>query len=150
KNGVAEIGIVVVDDKTRPVSEFQQFIKPYPRPYPEQDRFVSYEPDAVAIHGLSFEYLMTNGKLVQQGVNEMREFCAKHAVHTLIGHNLPAFDVPRVNYLIGAFARDKTPLDGLRAVCTLKASRDRWPRLKSHKLEDLCAHFNLPHNDKHR
>lgn len=144
KNGICEIGILIVNDALEIVEEQSFLIKPYTRP--DSEELVSYKEDAMAVNGIPMEEIL-NGMDVAKVTRQLTELLGYHKVDTLIGHNLRKFDLPRVAYLLDRFAG--VSLDHLKIEDTLEMSRDCMA-LDSYKLGDICAHLEIVHQDSHR
>ncbi len=148
KNGVCEIALLIVsEDLQEVISEHSWLIKPYTRA-DDTEELVSYKDDAMAIHGITVEQLETEGldvKLVCEGFLTILEV---HNVGTLLGHNIKAFDIPKVEHLTKRFL-DKY-LSKFTAECTLQKSRSTFKMLPSYKLEDLCKVFGIVSKHSHR
>lgn len=146
KNGVCEIGMIVVDDDLNVVDEFHCYIKPYTRA-DDTDELVSYKDDAMAINGLTEAFLIENGMPVGDAMNLLSQFALKHQIQKIIGHNVKVFDIPRVEHLLSRFT--VATFKHIELEDTLPMARNKWPNQPSHKLEHLCVAFEIANQDKH-
>ena len=146
KNGVCEIGLVVVNDNLEPIAQFHTYIQPYYRPCGIE--LVSYKDDAMAVNGLTVEKLIAEGVPLEFAMKRMQETISYYKISGLIGHNIPAFDVPRVNYIAGKCG-NAGMLMGMSIECTLKMSREKWPAAKSHKQPDLLKELGIANPNAH-
>lgn len=147
KNGVCEIALLIVsEDLQEVVAEKSWLIKPYTRA-DDTDELVSYKDDAMAVNGIKVEELESEGLDVVQVCKEFLAFLKENNVQTLLGHNVKAFDIPKVEHLTIRFLGKD--LKKFAAECTLKKSRE-WITAKSYKLEDLCKAFGIVQENAHR
>ena len=98
---------------------------------------------SVNVHGLSDEFLASNGKEPLQALSEFVDF-AKDAV--LVGHN--------VNYDLSILSSQMTrlsmqPLTYQNYYDTLDIFRRFYPRLENHKLESLGEFCEVKHKSTH-
>ena len=101
KNGVCEIGLLLLDESLNVVSNWQSYISPYTRGE-DIDELVSYKEDAMLVNGLSESFLIENGKPVVEVCNTIKAILNDIEITEVIGHNV-GFDIKRVNYLLGRF-----------------------------------------------
>lgn len=140
KNGVCEIAIIATTSALNVVDVFHILIQPYTRPCGTE--LVSYKDDAMAINGLTVEKLQSEGIPVEEAMNQLVAFCHKHGIDFFIGHNLEAFDLKRIDYLLKRFAPgQKINVNGVK--CTMKMAKEKHPNLSSYKQEDLLRHFGI-------
>jgi len=146
KNGVCEIALLIVsNDLSQIISEHTWLIKPYTRA-DDTDELVSYKDDAMAVHGIKLEELEEKGLNVKAVCAGFLSVLKDHDVINLMGHNINAFDVPKVEHLTTRFLG--ISLSDYSKICTLKLSRSL--NCKSNKLQDLCSEFNITSKDSHR
>ena len=147
KNGVCEIALLVVsEDLKEVISEYTWLIKPYTRA-DDTEELVSYKDDAMAVHGITIEELETLGLDVKEVCEQLLAVLKNENVRTLLGHNLKAFDVPKVEHLTVRFSGKD--LKKYAKECTLEKSRKNL-QATSFKLEDLCTQFEIVQENAHR
>lgn len=147
KNGVCEIALLIVDkDLTEAVKEFSILIKPYTRA-DDTDELVSYKDDAMAVHGITMQELESEGLEVKIACELVISTLEENEVFALMGHNVNAFDIPKVEHLTNRFLG--ISLNEFEKVCTLKLSREHLTA-NSNKLEDLCAQYGIEQVKAHR
>lgn len=147
KNGVCEIALLVVSEDLREViSEYTWLIKPYTRAE-DTEELVSYKDDAMAVHGITIEELEREGLDVKEVCEQFLAVLKNENVRTLLGHNVKAFDVPKVEHLTVRFAGKD--LKKYAKQCTLQKAKANL-EAKSYKLEDLCTQFEIVQENAHR
>lgn len=146
KNGVCEIALLIVTENLEVVSEHSWLIKPYTRA-DDTDELVSYKDDAMAVHGITVEELENEGLEVTEVCEQLLQALKDGNVRTLLGHNVKAFDVPKVEHLTVRFKGKD--LKKFAKECTLEKSRANL-NAPSHKLEDLCEQFGIKQVKAHR
>lgn len=147
KNGVCEIALLVVSkDLTEEIATYTVLIKPYTRA-DDTDELVSYKEDAMAVHGITIEELETNGVPVAIALIDMFNVLECENVSTILGHNVKAFDIPKVEHLTDRFLGKN--LNDYSKVCTLQLSKQHLTST-SNKLGDLCAEFGIEQVNSHR
>lgn len=147
KNGVCEIALLIVsEDLTEVVKEFSILIKPYTRA-DDTEELVSYKDDAMAVHGITIEELETEGVEVSEACQMVLDTLKENNVRTLMGHNINAFDVPKVEHLTNRFLGKD--LKKYAKVCTLKLSREHLTA-KDYKLETICEEYGIKQEQAHR
>lgn len=147
KNGVCEIALLIVNnDLTEVIEEYSILIKPYTRA-DDTDELVSYKDDAMAIHGITIEELEDNGVEVAIAMTEMMFVLEKNNVEIILGHNVKAFDIPKVEHLTNRFIGKD--FNNYSKICTLQLAKQHLSS-KSNKLEDLCDEFNIEKINSHR
>jgi len=147
KNGVCEIALLIVNiDLTEVIDEFSILIKPYTRA-DDTDELVSYKDDAMAIHGITIEELEEKGEHVEVVLQKLFARLEKQNVKIILGHNVKAFDIPKVEHLTVRFLGKD--FSGFGKVCTLQLAKQHLSS-KSNKLEDLCAEYNIKQINSHR
>jgi DNA polymerase III epsilon subunit-like protein len=148
KNGVCEIALIAVDKDNNVLGEFHALIKPYTRAN-DTDELVSYKDDAMAIHGITLQELISLGQEVKTVLENLIAFMIKHNIQTIIGHNAIRFDFPFIEHLLNRFIDiSNFPLT-IRQVDTLTLAKDKI-QLPSYSLPNLCAHFGIENKDGHR
>ena len=145
KNGVCEIAVVITDLNLQVIDVFHHLIAPYTRPCGVE--LVSYKEDAMAINGLTVEKLVAEGVPVELVMKFLAAKLNALNVHTMIGHNIPTFDIPRVEYLMNRFAG--LVFGPFNVECTMKMAREKLPNLASHKQPDLLEHFGIENPNGH-
>ena len=147
KNGVCEIALLIVNPETlEVVKEYSTLIKPYTRA-DDTDELVSYKEDSMAVHGITIEDLENEGLDVTQVMEAVLGCLEINEVDTIVGHNVKAFDIKKVEHLTKRFLG--ISLEHFDKYCTLEASRKHL-NAKSHKLEDLCVQFKIVKKEAHR
>ena len=147
KNGVCEIALLIVsEDLTKVISEYTVLIKPYTRA-DDTEELVSYKDDAMAVHGITLEELENNGVPVAIALIDMFNVLEMENVYTILGHNVKAFDIPKVEHLTTRFL--EKDFNSYSKVCTLQLSKQNLG-FKSNKLEDLCKEFDINQKQSHR
>lgn len=154
KNGLAEIGILIMN--RHDVVHFKQtwLIKPYPRMEADQEtpgQLVSYKEDAMKVNGLTVEKLEAEGKEATEVALVLQHVLESYEIDTLVGHNIKAFDWPWIDHFLARFGkaeRDSCRITGL--LDTMLLAREQHKGLKSYALQDLCAHFEITTGDQHR
>ena len=144
KNGVCEIGLVLIDENYNLIDKFHTLIKPYKRE--DSEELVSYKEDAMSINGLTVERLIQQGLPVQEAMLELAKFFVHHDINTIIGHNSNAFDVPRVEYLLNRFC--SFSISHVRNVDTLLIAKAKL-NLPSYNLQSLCEYFGIDNKIAH-
>ncbi len=147
KNGVCEIALLIVnEDLTEAVATYSTLIKPYTRA-DDTDELVSYKDDAMAIHGITLEEIQEKGLPIAIALLDMFTVLEAENVTTILGHNIKAFDIPKVEHLSTRFLnRDFT---SYTKICTLELAKKHL-NSKSNKLEDLCSEFGIDQVNYHR
>lgn len=147
KNGVCEIALLIVnEDLTEAIAEYSVLIKPYTRA-DDTDELVSYKDDAMAVHGITIEELEAVGVDVELALINMFDVLEMENVSTILGHNVKAFDIPKVEHLTTRFlGKDFTSYS---KVCTLQLVKQHL-NSQSNKLEDLCAEYDIASVNSHR
>lgn len=147
KNGVCEIALLIVsEDLTEVISEHVWLIKPYTRA-DDTDELVSYKDDAMEVHGIKLEELEQNGLDVKSVCAGFLSVLQDANVNILMGHNVKAFDIPKVDHLTTRFLN--VSLNGYSKICTLELSK-RHLSFNSNKLQDLCAELGIIQTESHR
>lgn len=147
KNGVCEIALLIVSgDLSEVISEHCWLIKPYTRA-DDTDELVSYKDDAMAVHGITLEELEVNGLDVVNVCEGLLTVLQVHEVYSILGHNVKAFDIPKVEHLTTRFLGKD--FASYSKVCTLQLAKQHLTA-KSNKLEDLCAEYGIEQVDSHR
>lgn len=144
KNGICEIAMILIDDNFNIISEFQTYIKPYFRDEPA-DQLVSYKDDAMAVNGLTVEFLEENGIDVEKAAIKLLHFIEKNKITEFIGHNI-RFDFDRIEYLIKRFTFMK--LNEVNLTDTLKISRENLS-LKKNDLVSVCNSIGIATPNAH-
>lgn len=144
KNGVCEIALIVVDENLNPKDTFNCLIKPYPRE--DSEELVSYKDDAMAVNGIVVSDLETVGLDVNNAMLILESFIKQHHIKTIIGHNIKAFDIPRVDYLLNRFGSGK--MNDIEFIDTLQLAKQKL-NLTSNSLENLCVHFGITNEKQH-
>ena len=145
KNGICEIGILIVNDALEVVHERSFLIKPYTRA--DSEELVSYKEEAMKVNGISMEEI-ENGEDVEKVIAEIINLFCTYGVEGLIGHNLRNFDLPRIKYLFERFWKC-TVLDSFEIIDTLELCRENLS-LDCNKLQSICEHFEIVNNSLHR
>lgn len=145
KNGVCEIAMLIIDDSMNIVKELSSLIKPYPREEGSSE-LVSYKDDAMAVNKISMDEIL-NGEDVKDVMFKISNAIINYNVSTFIGHNIKAFDIPRLDYLLQRF--QKISIAEFFLEDTLEMSRDKL-NLKSNTLESVCEYFEVVNPDSHR
>jgi len=145
KNGVVEIGVLIIDENHVPITEHNWIIKPYTRP--DSDELVSYKDDAMAVHGITIDEI-EKGTELEEVIRQLIDILVEYNTTTFIGHNVKTFDLPRLKYL---FEKCNAPnfLDRFDVKDTLEICREHLS-LPCNKLESICEHFGIDNTDKHR
>ncbi|AHK11365.1 DNA polymerase III epsilon subunit [Flavobacterium sp. phage 1/32] len=147
KNGVCEIALLIVsEDLTEVVGEHTWLIKPYTRA-DDTEELVSYKDDAMAVHGIKLEELEEKGLEVRAVCSGFLSVLKDNNVRSLMGHNVNAFDIPKVEHLTTRFLGKD--LKKYAKICTLKLSRAHL-EAKDFKLETLCAEYKIEQKEAHR
>lgn len=146
KNGVCEIGVLIINEYYEELTHHYWLIKPYTRP--DSDELVSYKEDAMAVNGISMEEI-ENGFDVATACFNLFSNLQKFQVKTLIGHNIRLFDFPRIQYISQRFINYDLSVD-YDILDTLEESKKQCLNLESYSLESLCKHFTITNNDSHR
>lgn len=147
KNGVCEIALLIVSEDLYEIIEgFSILIKPYTRA-DDTDELVSYKDDAMAVHGITLEQLENEGHYVSEACKIVLNKLKENSVSILMGHNINAFDIPKVEHLMVRFLGES--LKDYDTICTLKKSR-KYLQAKSNKLEDLCEEYGIEQKESHR
>ena len=147
KNGVCEIALLIVsDDLLEVISEHCWLIKPYTRA-DDTDELVSYKDDAMEVHGITLEELENDGLNVINVCEGLLRFLDVHEVSTILGHNVKAFDIPKVEHLTTRFLGKD--FNEYSKVCTLQLAKQHL-NSKSNKLEDLCTEYGIASVNSHR
>lgn len=145
KNGICEIGLIVIDDQCRVVSQYSTLIKPYIRK--DGTEPVSYKDKSMAVHGITIDMLEDNGLYSVYVCEHIKFVFALHNVSVFIGHNIDVFDKPWMNTF---FEVSSIPFQITNTEDTLKLAKELLPDLKSHSLPNLCLHFGITNNSAHR
>jgi len=143
KNGICEIGILIINDAFETVEERSFIIQPYTRP--DSEELVSYKEDAMSVNGISMEEI-ENGEIVTLVCEALCKMLMDHRVKTLIGHNLRKFDFPRLEYLIDRFTQHDFSFE---IEDTLELCRENL-NLSCNKLGSICDHFGIDNSNSHR
>lgn len=150
KNGICEIAFLVVDAETlEVVNMYDGLISPYERDPEVQEsegQLVSYKEDAMAVNGISEQDLIDFGFSPKEFCHFSLELLGQFEIVAFMGHNINSFDKRWLEYFYGRFAEQN--LDFSETICTLKLAREKVDG--SHKLVDLCAHFEIESNESHR
>lgn len=147
KNGVCEIALLIVsEDLTEIIEEFSVLIKPYTRA-DDTEELVSYKDDAMEVHGITLEQLENEGVDVSEACEAVLEVLERNNVRTIMGHNVNAFDIPKVQHLTTRFLGKD--LKKYATVCTLKLSKAHLTA-KTNKLGDLCEAYGIEQDEAHR
>lgn len=144
KNGVCEIGVLIINEQYEVLMHHYWIIKPYTRP--DSDELVSYKDDAMAVNGISMDEI-EKGFDIESVCDAFVKNIECFNVKTLIGHNFRLFDNPRLKYLVERFTEYKFDYDILD---TLEESKKQGLNLESYSLESLCKHYGIVNNDCHR
>lgn len=145
KNGVCEIAMLIIDDSMNIVKELNLLIKPYTREEGSSE-LVSYKDDAMAVNKISMEEILS-GEDVKDVMFKVSNVIINYNVTSIIGHNIKAFDFPRLDYLLKRF--QDISFAELFLEDTLEMSRDKL-NLKSNSLESVCEFFGIINPDSHR
>lgn len=145
KNGVCEIAMLIIDDSMNVVKELNLLIKPYTREEGSSE-LVSYKDDAMAVNKISMDEILS-GEDVKDVMFKISNAIINYNVTSIIGHNIKAFDFPRLDYLMQRF--QKISIAELFLEDTLEMSRDKL-NLKSNSLESVCECFGIINPDSHR
>jgi DNA polymerase III epsilon subunit-like protein len=152
KNGICEIGIIIINDNNEEVAEYSTLIKPYLRSRSIAEfvgEHVSYKDDAMSINGLNVDQLLEEGKEIREVCEEIEYFLMKHgSVRQFIGQNAKAFDCKWLNYIFDRFLQP-LPIDFSNVEDTMKMAKESL-QLESYSLKSLCEHFNITNENSHR
>ena len=147
KNGVCEIALLIVSENLQDViSEYSWLIKPYTRA-DDTDELVSYKDEAMAVHGIKIDELENKGLYVVDVCEGLLTALEVNEVNTILGHNVNAFDIPKVEHLTNRFLGKN--FDKYSKICTLQLAKQHL-NSKSNKLEDLCDEFGINKVNSHR
>lgn len=149
KNGVCEIALLIVsEDLQEVISEHSWLIKPYTRA-DDTEELVSYKEESMVIHGITIEELENEGLDVTEVCEGFLAVLKAQNVRTLMGHNIKAFDIPKVEHLTVRFSgKDLKKFD---TICTLQISRQGiHAKSGSYKLQDLCKDEGIEPIEAHR
>lgn len=147
KNGVCEIALLIVsEDFSEVISEHSWLIKPYTRA-DDTDEMVSYKDDAMSVHGITLEELENEGLDVKKVCSGFLSVLDDFNVKTLLGHNVKAFDIPKVEHLTIRFLGKD--FSAFEKICTLQLSKQHLSS-KSNKLGDLCEEYSIEQVNSHR
>lgn len=153
KNGLAEIGIMFIDENQEKLGEFSWLIKPYRMRGPENaqalQEFVTYDEGAVKLHGLNFELLSKMGSDPAFVAHAITSIVKHHNITHLIGHNIVGFDWPWLDEFFTRFGPEDYKWGDLILIDTLKKSKEKIPA-PSHSLQPLCAQLGIQTTDAHR
>lgn len=144
KNGLCEIGMLILDKDRNIIESFNSLIKPYKRP--ESDELVSYKPDAMAINGIKLEDLdkADSAELVAAAVENL---LIKHNIKIIVGHNIKTMDQQWIEFFLERFG---TAYKFQKAICTLEIARSKKLNTIDNKLDTLCEAFNISIMNSHR
>ncbi len=146
KNGICEIGMLVIDEKNQSIGNYSTLIKPYLRP--ESEELVSYKEDAMAIHGITEEELIEEGDEPTAVCLQIIEFLKSYDCNQYIGHSIKTFDAPRLKHFFQRFGNSELHFGN--CIDTLEMARKKLPQLKSHTLSDLCTFYKIDNHGEHR
>ena len=144
KNGVCEIAMLIIDYSLKVVKELNLLIKPYMRECGSE--LVSYKEDAMAINKISMEELMS-GEDVIDVMFKISNSIINYNITSFIGHNLKAFDIPRVDYLLRRF--QDISISEFQCEDTLVLAKEKFS-FDSNKLEFLCEKLGIINPNPHR
>lgn len=146
KNGILEIGIIILNHKLQKIDEYRSLVKPYNRE--GSDEMVSYKEDAMKVNGYSEQELkeLPNDREAKNVGKEVSELLTKYEVKTILGHNSDAFDKPWLNYFLKRFGGGYELKEGID---TMKLSKEKVKGLKSYSLENLSKHFEIKNEKLH-
>jgi len=148
KNGICEIGLIILNKNGMAVHMESLLIRPYNRP--GEDKLVSYKEDAMAVNGLTEEQIERDGHEVRNVCESIQQMLIKHNVETFIGHNIKAFDAPRLNHLFERFGNPELPINFDNNIDTLELAKKQYPNFEAHNLPYLCKKFNIVNHSEHR
>jgi len=145
--GIVEIGIIVIDDDYREVKRYSAIVQPYFQEGTEE--LMIYDDRATAIHGISVDQQMKEGKNPRVVVEEMEAIIQDHNVMEFIGHGIKRFDAPRLIKFFDRFSKyeceDRFPI----LTCTMEIAKEDY-HCDSYSLSALCNEFNIHNTDEHR
>lgn len=144
KNGVCEVAILAIDENHEEVDHLHIYIKPYFRDETNTE-FVSYKPDAMAVNGLTVEFLEENGIDIFDACREIGYFFDSNNINEVIGHNVN-FDMQRINHIVGRFTPHK--IGDVKLTDTLDICR-RSKMFTNNQLSTVCAKLQIPINGVH-
>lgn len=137
KNPIVEIGLILADENYRIVEEYSTLVKNY--------NDLKYRPEAMEVHGITFEEINDSGVAVSQAYSELKELLSPEILY--IGHNIK-FDKSMLNALFH-FCGDNLNNYMRNTFCTMEQAKKRL-RLKSYSLTAVCERFKIPYEKKHR
>lgn len=146
KNGICEIGMLIIDEKFKVIFSDSWIIEPYLRP--ESTDYVSYKADAMAVHGITLKELTTSGLTPKYVCDRIEYLIMEFGVQIFVGHNIKAFDAPRMNHFFKRFGRDQINFSNCED--TISISRKINKDLKSHSLPNLCEFYGIMNESAHR
>jgi len=147
KNGICEIGMLIIDEKFDVISEYSTLIKPYTRP--DSTEMVSYKDDAMAVNGIEIKDLINKGLDVRTVCHQLNYLIYMNKVGEFIGHNIKSFDAPRLNHFFERFS-NRQKIDFSNYQDTMSISRKINKDLKSHSLQSLCEFYGIVNDSEHR
>lgn len=154
KNGLCEIGLLVMDGAHKIIFEQSWVIHPYEREIKFQEhagQSVSYKSDALAVNGFTIEFLEQNGVHPTIAAQEFISALLENDCELMVAHNGQSFDIPWLEYFCNRFLGDEgaPPIYFKKVFDTLTVAREKL-KLPINSLEYLCQHFKIEHNNKHR
>lgn len=151
KNGLCEIGLLIMDETGKIYEAMNWLIRPYKRRDPDTkqilEELVSYKDDAMNVNGLSEELLRKHGTDPGLACAAFEAILRFHKVKTAIGHNIKSFDNPWIEEFTDRFGKG-FKFDSL--IDTQIIAKEKLKHLANHKLETLCVHFKVTNKEAHR
>lgn len=149
KNGICEIGMLIIDDQYRVIGQFCTLIQPYPRE--GSDELVTYEDKAMAVNGITMDMLSDCDFHPTYVCNIINFLLIQNQVDTFIGHNIDVFDKPWLGYFFKSWGGDRSlDFNTVATEDTLTIAKELLPGLTSHSLPNLCKHFGITNHSSHR
>jgi len=145
KNGVCEIGALIIDENYNVVKEFHRYIKPYTRP--DSEELVSYKEDAMSVNGITEQFLIEFGEDVSSVMEAYKCFLSDNETREIIGHNSDQFDLPRIAYLLENFTENGY-VPTINSVDTIKIARQKL-NCQNHNLPFLCNLLGINNDHAH-
>ena len=151
KNGLCEIGLLIIDEDGKIYEALNWLIRPYRRRDPDTkeilEELVSYKDDAMKINGLSEDLLRKHGAdagLVCAAFEALLRF---HRVKKAVGHNIKSFDNLWIEEFTDRFGKG---FKFEELIDTKEIAKEKLKYIANHKLETLCAHFKVTNKEAHR
>lgn len=146
KNGICEIGMLIIDDQYRVIGQYSALIKPYQRKNTQE--LVSYQDKAMAVHGITMDMLNDSGMNPYDVVECIEVLISMYGIDVFIGHSIDKFDKPWINYFFKMYTCMANQI--LNTEDTLTMAKELLPGLTSHSLPNLCKHFGITNHSSHR